>query len=175
MARIDTLLLAVDLHPVSDFILDRVLNLYADVRDNIHIVHVIRNGMHDAAHLLSNFEKDPAMQRRADQYLQQLNALLLRHDLSLPADQVHLLYGEPACEIKRLADELDAELVIVGSRTSRSDWLQLPGTTTNCVIQGIKSDVMAVKVSEQMGDKLRERAGAKLHDRETEPRAAQSK
>lgn len=148
MARIDTLLLAIDLDPDSDFLVDRVLRMYADVRDNIHVVHVIKHGLHDAAYLHHGFGKDPQMQRLADQTLQQLQALLQRHDLHLPADHLHLLYGEPASEIKRLAETLDAELVIVGSRTRQNDWLQLPGATTNCVIQGIKSDVMAVKVSQ---------------------------
>jgi len=36
--------------------------------------------------------------------------------------------------------------VIVESHVKENDWMQLPGATTNCVIQGISSDVMAVKV-----------------------------
>jgi len=45
-----------------------------------------------------------------------------------------------------LAWEITADLVILGSHAKGNDGLQLPGTTTNCVIQGISSDVMAVKV-----------------------------
>lgn len=69
-----------------------------------------------------------------------------RAGLIIPSDRIHLVYGEPSNEIKKLATELDADAVIVGSHAKDGDWLQLLGATTNCVIQGISSDVIAVKV-----------------------------
>lgn len=169
MARIDTLLLAVDLDPDSDVLVERVLKLYEDVRDSVHVVHVIRNGMHDIAFLQSGPDRDAQSHRVTDHALYQIKALLARHDLQIPDERLHLVYGEPASEIKRLAEKLDAELVIVGSRTRQNDWLQLPGATTNCVIQGIKSDVMAVKVAEseqtQRDNSQSDRTSARLEIR----------
>lgn len=169
MARIDTLLLAVDLDPDSDFLIERVLALYEDVRDSVHVVHVIRNGMHDIAYLQAGPGRDADSHRATDHALYQLKALLARHDLEIPDERLHLVYGEPASEIKRLAEELNAELVIVGSRTRQNDWLQLPGATTNCVIQGIKSDVMAVKVADskatQRDEPQADRTSARLEIR----------
>ncbi|MBU14603.1 MAG: hypothetical protein CMQ14_05880 [Gammaproteobacteria bacterium] len=49
-------------------------------------------------------------------------------------------------EINKLATELDADAVIVGSHAKTGDWLQLPCAKTNCVIQGISSNGIAVKV-----------------------------
>jgi universal stress protein A len=72
--------------------------------------------------------------------------VLVGNGFRVPPDQVYIRAGEPATEIKRLAHQLQADLVIVGSHNRSGGWLSLPGATTNCVLQGIQSDVMAVRV-----------------------------
>lgn len=148
MARIETLLLAIDINSDSSFLIERVAKLYEDVCENVHVVHVISRGMHDIPCLNARSGRDAQVRRVTDHALRELKALLNKHELDIADERLHLVYGEPSCEIKRLASQLHADLVIVGSRTRENDWLQLPGATTNCVIQGINSDVMAVKVAE---------------------------
>ena len=117
-----------------------------DEIDRLHVLHVLKRGMHDPDLLKKDTSKDPHTQRMLDHAALRVRDLLRKAGLPVPSDRIYLAQGEPASEIKRMADELHADLVIVGSHTKEGDWLQLPGATTNCVIQGISSDVMAVKV-----------------------------
>jgi universal stress protein A len=144
MARFRSLLLALDLESESRALIDRVLFMYPDEIEHLHVVHVIKQGLYETE--ANTGAADADRQRLLDHADLQLRALMMRGGLAVSRDRIHLLQGEPAFEIKRLAAELDAELVIVGSHCKPSDWLQLPGPTTNCVIQGISTDVMAVKI-----------------------------
>lgn len=146
MAIFRSLLLALDLESESLALIDRVLAMYPDELTRLHVVHVIKRGLYELADLDDGASRDADQQRLFDHTRLQVKDLLLRRGLAVPNDHIHLLQGEPAFEIKRLAAELNVDLVIVGSHTKGSDWLQLPGATTNCVIQGISSDVMAVKI-----------------------------
>lgn len=145
MATFSKLLLAVDLSPVSESLVNRVREMCKDEIDRLHVLHVLKRGMHDPG-TIGQGCRDAHTQRMLDHTAMRVRDLLRKAGLVVPSDRIYLTQGEPACEIKRMADELDADLVIVGSHTKDDDWLQLPGATTNCVIQGISSNVMAVKV-----------------------------
>ncbi len=141
MARFRKLLLAIDLSPESDSLINRVAQMYQEDVDQLHVVHVIKRGLHDGDSVA------PARsQRIIDHTRLRLRELLYRNGLKVASDKIYLTSGEPSFEIKKLAREIDADLVIVGSHVKGNDWLQLPGSTTNCVIQGRTSDVIAVKV-----------------------------
>ncbi len=102
--------------------------------------------MHDGEWVASEACDDSHAQRQQDHTHIRVREMLLRHGMRLDTDKIHLLRGEPAYEIKKLAREIEADLVIVGSHSKDNDYFHLPGATTNCVIQGMPSDVMAVKV-----------------------------
>ena len=89
---------------------------------------------------------DIEQRRLRDQAVIRLNTTLVQNGFSILPDQIYIKIGEPATEIKRLAHDLEADLVIVGSHNKNGGWMSLPGATTNCVLQGIESDVMAVRV-----------------------------
>ena len=146
MSRFRKLLLAIDLSPASELLISRVLDLCNEDLDRLHVIHVLKSGMHDVTLQNSAWCRDAHARRLVDHSSRRIREIFNRFGLRIPADRIYLLYGEPAYEIKNLAARIDADLVIVGSHTKEDDWMQLPGTTTNCVIQGIKSDVMAVKV-----------------------------
>jgi len=140
------LLLALDLEPESEPLVQRVRDLYFDELENLHVVHVIREGFYDHGVSVEASCLDPHIRRQRDHAEMRLRQLLCRYGLTVNCEQMHCIHGEPAFEIKRLASLLSADLVIVGSHCKQGDWMQLPGATTNCVIQGIGSDVMAVKL-----------------------------
>lgn len=146
MARFNKLLLAIDLSAESDLLINRVVQMYQDEVDKIYVVHVIKEGLHDNSLAKSRLYRNPHAQRVIDHTSTRLREVLLRNGLNVSADKIFLVCGEPASEIKKLAGEIAADLVIVGSHSKANDWMHLPGATTNCVIQGIESDVMAVKV-----------------------------
>ncbi len=152
MARFRKVLLALDLESCSDNLIERVRQTCCDELDTLHVVHVIRKGMHefadrddsDAAHYPAAHSAQT--RRELDKLTLRLRDLLLRHHIDLPSGNIHLLYGEPAAQIKRLARELQVDLLVVGSQNKGAEWLPLPGATTNCVLQGSTSDVMAIRV-----------------------------
>ncbi|MBL4819996.1 MAG: universal stress protein [Gammaproteobacteria bacterium] len=150
MAIFDNLLLAIDLSHDSDRLLSRVLKICQGDMEQVNVVHVLRSDFHDIP-LRSESSDDPPLdidqRRRRDQALLKLNTILRKNGFNVASHQIHIKAGEPATEIKRLAHDLEADLVIVGSHSKRGGgWLDLPGSTTNCVLQGIDADVMAVRV-----------------------------
>ncbi len=140
------LLLAIDLSPETELLIARVLDLCLSDLHRLHVVHVIKSGLHDSEISGSKWQLNPQARRMGDHIKIRIRETFNRFGLSIADERIHLLHGEPAFEIKKLAAEMDADLVIVGSHTKQDDWMQLPGATTNCVIQGISSDVMAVKI-----------------------------
>ena len=145
MAIFSRLLLAVDLSPDADQLLSRVLKICRESMTRVHVVHVLRvdpmlpgDGTVDM--------KDADQRRLQDQALVRLHEILHRNGFEVSWGNLHIRIGEPANEIKRLAHHLEADLVIVGSHNKNGGWMSLPGATTNCVLQGIETDVMAVRV-----------------------------
>jgi universal stress protein A len=138
------ILIAISLDSNGDQLLGRVIKILQNDAGEVHVVHVLRDeacrGGGPGAPL------DPDQKRRNDRVRTRLKAVLYRNGFELAGGRIHLRCGEPATEIKRLAHDLQADLVIVGSHSRENGWLNLPGATTNCVLQGIQSDVMAVRV-----------------------------
>ena len=140
------ILLAIDLSPTSESLLSRVRQYYAARLDRLHILHVIDTKPFDAIGDSREVMQQARLKRRRDQLDFRLRLLLERMELPVPAERIHFRYGVPSREIKVLAAVLEADQVIIGSHCRMQGWLPLPGITTNCVIQGIDSDVIAVKV-----------------------------
>jgi universal stress protein A len=60
-------------------------------------------------------------------------------------ENVHLRLGDAADEIKEIANEIDAELIVLGTH-GRSGIKVLLGSTANAVLHGVKQDVLAVRI-----------------------------
>ncbi len=148
MAFFNKLLLAIDLGPDSDTLLNRAAAICNGSVEQINVVYVIRPRKFDTDTLSDDFLHLTAGIQVYEQARLELEAILLRNNFIIAGNQIHILSGEPAHEIKTLAQEISADLVLVGSRCKKKDgWLEIPGTTTNCVLQGIRSDVMAIRVN----------------------------
>ena len=65
----------------------------------------------------------------------------------LPAEQRHLSYGQPRQEIHRLAQELQCDLIVVGSH-GRHGLALLLGSTANDLLHGAPCDVLAVRLKQ---------------------------
>jgi universal stress protein A len=63
----------------------------------------------------------------------------------IPATDQHIVVGQPQNEIHRLAKELQADLVVVGSH-GRYGLSLLLGSTCNGVLHGAQCDILAVRV-----------------------------
>lgn len=80
------------------------------------------------------------------QATEQLAKLAVAHDV--PNDRQHVVIGQPAGEIHRLAEEEDVDLIVVGSH-GRQGLALLLGSTANGVLHGTKCDVLAVRVKDE--------------------------
>lgn len=65
--------------------------------------------------------------------------------LNVPPERQRVVLGQPATEIHRLAEELEADLIIIGSH-GRHGLALLLGSTANGVLHGASCDVLAVRV-----------------------------
>jgi len=80
-----------------------------------------------------------------EQAKRHLSEFAERH--GVPATHSHLIFGRPDSEIHRLAEELDPDLIVVGSH-GRHGLALLLGSTANGVLHGATCDVLAVRVGE---------------------------
>ena len=79
--------------------------------------------------------------QRAENELQELVK-----NIDYPIAQQHVLVGQPASELHYLADQQEADLIIVGSH-GRKGFALLLGSTPNSVLHGATCDVLAVYVA----------------------------
>lgn len=65
--------------------------------------------------------------------------------LAIPEENQHLIFGRPETEIHAMANQINADLIVVGSH-GRHGLALLLGSTANGVLHGAPCDVLAVRV-----------------------------
>ena len=144
MSNYQTILLASDLSDESEAVTRRAKAISDNGNAQLHIVHVIEPMSFayggdipmDFTDIQNEIEKQVKAQVEA-----------LGNELSIDKEHQHLVLGRPEAEIHRLAEELQADLIIVGSH-GRHGLALLLGSTANGVLHGAKCDVLAVRVDE---------------------------
>ena len=66
-------------------------------------------------------------------------------ELKIDSENQHLIFGRPESEIDSLANQISADLIVVGSH-GRHGLALLFGSTANGVLHGAPCDVLAVRV-----------------------------
>lgn len=69
----------------------------------------------------------------------------LGREFGIPLEQRFIEIGRAATEIHRIAEELEADLIVIGSHGRHGLHLLL-GSTANSVLHGAKRDVLAVRL-----------------------------
>lgn len=69
----------------------------------------------------------------------------LADDKGIESSSIDIVLGTPAAEIRRKAEEINAEVIVLGTH-SRRGFARLLGSTANGVLHGTPCDVLAVKV-----------------------------
>lgn len=142
MGDYNTILVAVDLSEDAALIAAKAARLAVTNNAQLHIVHVIEplsfayGG--DIPIDFSTIQEEIQQQAEA-----QLRGLCSR--LSIEPERLHIALGRPENEIHLLADNLKADLIIVGSH-GRHGLALLLGSTANGVLHGAKCDVLAMRV-----------------------------
>lgn len=63
----------------------------------------------------------------------------------IPSDRVYLEQGNPATEIKAKAEQIQADLIVIGTHGRHGLGLLL-GSTANGVLHGVECDVLTVRI-----------------------------
>ncbi|WP_019530190.1 universal stress protein [Dasania marina] len=142
MSDYKNILLALDLTEDAEQVITRALSISQGEGSTLHMIHVVEpisfayGG--DIPMDFSTIQDDIQQQAK-----QQLSALGLRHNI--PAEQQHIVLGRPETEIHNVAEELNADVIVIGSH-GRHGLALLLGSTANSVLHGAKCDVLAVRV-----------------------------
>ncbi len=142
MSDYSNILVAVDLGEDSGHILRRARSVASGTSANLHLIHVIEP-------LSFAYGGDIPMDFSGiqDEIHQQASAQLQRFGAAqdLTEEQQHIVLGRPEVEIHAKAEELGADLIVVGSH-GRYGLALLMGSTANGVLHGATCDVLAVRV-----------------------------
>lgn len=142
MSEYKKIMLAVDLTEDSKCVAARATAIATANDAEMHLVHIIEplslayGG--DVPMDLSSVQEQ--IQEQAKSHLSEFAA-----GLNIPAERQHLIFGRPESEIQRVAEEVGADLIVVGSH-GRHGIALLLGSTANGVLHGALCDVLAVRV-----------------------------
>ncbi len=144
MSQYSSILLAVDLTEECKPVANRAQLIVETTRADLHIIHVIEP-------LSLAYGGDIPMDLSAvqDQIHEQAKSHLAEfaNKIGVQGANQHLVFGRPDSEIHRVAEEVRADLIVVGSH-GRHGLALLLGSTANGVLHGANCDVLAVRVGD---------------------------
>lgn len=137
------ILVAVDFMEGSDRVVERAIELARRYTARLSFIHVVEHiPLEPGSELLIGPEFD-LEQQLADSTRARLAAYVANYGLT-DAGQ-YVMVGSTKNEITRLATELKADLIVVGSH-GRHGLALLFGSTANAVLHAAACDVLAVRV-----------------------------
>jgi len=145
VAKYKKILLAVDFGAESESIVERAMQVVQDNGAALLLIHVNEpivtvyqtGGM--AGWSTQAVSLDDEIRKISEE---KMDALATR--LGVPADNCFLPYGKASQEIKRVAQEQDADLIIMGTHGRHGLGLLL-GSTATGVLHGASCDVLAIR------------------------------
>lgn len=146
MAKYKHILLAADLiKSDDDMVADRAYTIAQQTGAEISLVHVVEPvynyGGPYVAGDISQWQEELENSARAS--LAQLG-----EKLGVPSERQHLPTGQPKHHILAVAEQVGADLIIVGSHGRHGLNLLLMGSTANAVLHGANCDVLSVRVQD---------------------------
>ena len=142
MANYQRILTAIDLSDEAIPVLQRAAAMARPHQAELHLLHVVEPlSLAYGGDIPMDFsgiqeelqqQAENSLKRYADQY-------------GIQTDNCHLLTGRPEAHIHQLSEELDCDLIVVGSH-GRKGLALLLGSTANAVLHGAKCDVLSVRV-----------------------------
>ncbi len=137
------ILVAVDLSQDSAVILDKARSIAKAYEAQLNLVHVIEPIAVGYAIEISSIDVEGLHHEATEQAKQSL--LEMGGNIDIPASRMHTLLGQPAREIKELASEIEADLIIMGNH-GRHGWELLFGSTSTGVAHGVSCDLLTIHV-----------------------------
>jgi universal stress protein A len=140
MSNYTKILVALDIYAESHPVLEKALQIASSAK-HINIVYVtvpMVNYQPFGMAYEGDFFNDLCLQSKA-------KLKELADKFKIPETQIFSPVGNPADEIHNTANEIEADLIVIGTH-GRSGLKLLLGSTANGVLHGVKCDVLAVKV-----------------------------
>lgn len=140
------ILVAIDLTEEAEEVMNKAratANQQPDAK--LSVVTVIRPLTHsfsglDAAGMAAAAPIEAQMRTQART---QLDELATKFDI--PTTSAHICEGQPAAEIRNLAEQSGADLIVIGTHGRHGLGLLL-GSTANGVLHGVSCDVLTIKI-----------------------------
>ncbi len=142
MAIYKNILVAVDGSDESDRILERALAMAGDQGAVVSVVLVFEPLLGNYSFELNMADFEKVQKEHHEQVASELQAKLAS---SVPEDRVYFRRGKPANEIRKLAGELNTDLLVIGSH-GHNPVRAVLGSVANGVLHGIGCDVLTVRV-----------------------------
>lgn len=145
MSDYNRILAAIDLSEEANEVAAKAQRLATATQAELHLIHVIEplsfayGG--DVPIDFSSIQEE--IQHQTETQLRTLCSAL-----TIPIERLHIVLGRPEHEIHAVAQQLNADLIIVGSH-GRHGLALLLGSTANGVLHGAKRDVLAMRVGKK--------------------------
>ena len=142
------ILVAVDMTDEAEQVLEAARKL-AEGRDSEVAVVTVMRPLTEYYTNYNLFLETGEGQRVEEQALRQTTVWLseLAKQYGIDANAVNVVVGKPAVEIRKLAEQLGVDLIVVGTHGRHGIGLML-GSTANAVLHGTQCSVLAVRISE---------------------------
>lgn len=145
MSNYKKILVAIDFDAEYENIIEKALEVAASPK-NLSLVYITLSSYYIQPYLYGmpdNFIDDGERVKSATKKLEEIAI-----KFGIPKKHVHVKCGDAADEIKHIASEIHAELIVMGTH-GRSGIKLLLGSTANAVLHGVKQDVLAVRMHEK--------------------------
>ena len=137
------ILIAIDLSNESNKIIERAVELADNDNSRLFLAHVVEPVA--AAYPIDAYAINMTKLQEEAMAIAAQRLAAIAEKYSIPAERQLVLAGAAASEIRSKAEELGADLIVIGSHGT-SGWKLLLGSTANKVLHGACCDIMTVRV-----------------------------
>lgn len=145
MTVINKILVAIDLTDESAEVFEKALIHANQYNAELSLIHVLEPLSYayggDIPMDLSEVQQelDKQAQHALNKYASKAN---------IPADRCYIPIGKPDTEIHRVANEIECDMIVIGSHGKHGLQLLL-GSTANAVLHGAHCDVLAIRIKDK--------------------------
>ncbi|HBX35927.1 universal stress protein [Pseudohongiella sp. SYSU M77423] len=138
-----TIITAVDLSNESSRIIERAVELADGDVSRLYLAHVVEPVA--AAYPIDAYAINMTKLQEEAMAIAAQRLKDIGGKYGVPEDRQLVMAGAAATEIRSKAEELEADLIVIGSHGT-SGWKLLLGSTANKVLHGAPCDIMTVRV-----------------------------
>lgn len=145
MSKYSKILLAVDFAADNDHIIEQAEKVVRQDGAELHLIHAHEPVVtaFQAGGLVAYSTQVVSLDEEIRK-IEETRMKELAESLGVPEARCHLPFGKAAEEIKRVAEELNIDLIVIGTH-GRHGFSLILGSTANAVLHGVTCDVLSVR------------------------------